>query len=228
MRGHGIGLQPADHVQHTLGVSVGGVNEQSVHTGVNEGHGTLPAVTEESDGGPDSQPAFVVLGGKRVLLGLREVLGGDEALEPALVVNQRKLFDLVGGELVRRFLAADAHMPGDQGHLGHDVADKADGEIRFRHEAGVAVGDDAEEPHALVDDRQAGDPVVRADLVELGQGRFRADGQRVGDHAGFAALDPVHLVGLVLDGQVAVDHAQAALAGHGDSHAGLGDGVHGS
>ena len=226
VRGHGIGLQPADHVQHALGVAVGGVDEEGVHAGVDQGHGPLPAVAEEADGRADAQAALVVLGGQRVLLGLGEVLGGDEALEPALLVNERELLDLVGGQLVRGFLAADADVAGDERHLGHDVADQAEREVRFGDEAGVAVGDDAQQPHALVHHRQAGDPVVRADFVQLGQRGLGADGQRVGDHAGFAALDPVHLVGLVGDGEVAVHDAEAALACHGDRHPGLGDGVH--
>ena len=129
VRGDRIGLQPADHVEHTLGVAVGGVDEEGVHAGVDQRHGALPAVAEEADGRADAQPAFVVLGGQRVLLGLGEVLGGDEALEPALLVNERELLDLVGGQLVRGFLAADADVAGDERHLGHDVADQAEREV---------------------------------------------------------------------------------------------------
>ena len=226
VRRGGIGLEPADHLQHALGVAVRGVHEEGIHTGVDERHGAFPAVAEEADGRADAQAAFVVLGGERVLLGLGEVLGGDQALEPALLVNERELLDLVRGQLVRGFLAADADVPGDERHLGHDVADQPEREVRFRHEAGVAVGDDAQQPVALVHDRQPGDAVACADLVQLGQRGLGADGQRVGDHAGFAALDPVHLVGLVGDGKVAVHDAEAALAGHGDGHPGLRDGVH--
>ena len=54
------------------------------------------------------------------------------------------------------------------------------------------------------------------------------DGDGVDDHAAFGALDLVDFPGLLLDGEVAVDDAEAALLGHGDGHAGLGDGVHGS
>ncbi len=46
------------------------------------------------------------------------------------------------------------------------------------------------------------------------------------DHPGLGPLDEVDLVGLVLDREVAVEHAEAALAGHRDRHPGLGDGVH--
>ena len=51
-------------------------------------------------------------------------------------------------------------------------------------------------------------------------------GDRVGDHAGLGPLDDVDLGGLVLDRQVAVQHADAALARHRDRHPRLGDGVH--
>jgi hypothetical protein len=37
----------------------------------------------------------------------------------------------------------------------------------------------------------------------------------------------VDLAGLLLDGEVAMDDAHAALLGHGDGEAGLGDGIHG-
>ena len=79
----------------------------------------------------------------------------------------------------------------------------------------------------VVDDRQARDAVAAADLVELLEGGVRADGDRVGDHAGLGALDEVDLVGLVLDRQVAVQDADAAVPGHRDRHPRLGDGVHG-
>ena len=56
--------------------------------------------------------------------------------------------------------------------------------------------------------------------------RSGADRDRVGDHAGLGPLDEVDLVGLVGDREVAVQHPDAALPGHRDRHARLGDGVH--
>src|SRR6202161_1014843 len=62
-------------------------------------------------------------------------------------------------------------------------------------------------------------------------GRFsargvRAAGHRMSDHAGLGPLDHVDLLRLLLHGQVAVQDADTALAGHGDRHPGLGDGIH--
>src|SRR5690606_14542471 len=50
---------------------------------------------------------------------------------------------------------------------------------------------------------------------------------RVGDGAGDGLLDLADLLRLLLDGEVLVDDAEAALAGHRDGRGRLGDGVHG-
>ena len=72
----------------------------------------------------------------------------------------------------------------------------------------------------LVDDGEPGDAVLAADLVELLERRLRADRDRVGDHAGLGPLHQVDLVGLVLDREVAVQHADAALRGPSRSPSG--------
>ena len=143
-----------------------------------------------------------------------------------VVVDQRQLLDLVLAQQRDRVVAGDADRAGDQRHRGHDLADLGGRPLGDRDEAHVAVGDDAEQPAVGVDDRQAGDAVLAAELVDLVERGVGADRDRVGDHAGLGPLDQVDLVGLVLDREVAVQHADAALAGHGDRHPGLGDGVH--
>ena len=61
----------------------------------------------------------------------------------------------------------------------------------------------------------------------IGQGRFRADGDRIDHHAAFEALDAADLLGLFFDVQILVNHAHAAGLGHGDGQARFGHRVHG-
>src|SRR5699024_991648 len=75
-------------------------------------------------------------------------------------------------------------------------------------------------------DREPGDAELPAQGVEVLERRLGADGDGIGDAPGLGALDQVHLVGLVLDREVAVEDADAAVAGHRDRHPRLGDGVH--
>jgi hypothetical protein len=92
-------------------------------------------------------------------------------------------------------------------------------------EAEVAVGEDADEPFAL-GDRHAGDFVAAHYFERLGDQLLGRDGHGVDDHAALGALDLVDLAGLLLDGEIAMDDAEAALLGHGDGHARLGHGIH--
>ncbi len=78
-----------------------------------------------------------------------------------------------------------------------------------------------------VGDRNAADAELGAQRVRLAQRGVGAHRDRVGDHAGLGALDEVDLVDLVLDRQIAVQDAHAALTGHRDGHPRLGDLVHG-
>ena len=144
-------------------------------------------------------------------------------LQPALLVDQRQLLDLVPGQQRHRVGAGDADRAGDQRHLRHHVADQPAGIALEPH---VAVGDDAEQLQVAIDDRHTRDPVAPAHRVGLADRGVRGDGDRLVDHAGLGPLDHVDLVRLVLDRQVAVDHAEAALAGDGHRHPGLGDRVH--
>ena len=122
-----FGLEPADHLEHALGVTVRGVDDEQVDALLDQGHRPLPGVAEEADRGADPEPALVVLGGVGVLVGLDEVLQGDQSLEPALLVDQRQLLDLVLGQQLHRVAAADPDRTGDQRHLGHHVADQPAG-----------------------------------------------------------------------------------------------------
>ena len=93
-------------------------------------------------------------------------------------------------------------------------------------EADVAVGEDADRALVRVDDRQAADPVAAHDRERLVERPRRRDRDRVDDDARLRLLDAADLARLLLDRQVLVDEADAALARHADRGRGLGDGVH--
>ena len=88
-------LSRRDHVEQQPDVAVGGVGDEHVDAGLDQGGGPLPGVAEVADRGADHQPAVGVLGGVRELLGLHEVLDRDQAAEPALLVDQRQPLALV-------------------------------------------------------------------------------------------------------------------------------------
>ena len=60
--------------------------------------------------------------------------------------------------------------------------------------------------------------VSPAELVKIRQSHIRGYRQRVGDHAGFAALNNIDLVRLVFNAQIAVKDTDTAVTGHSNSH----------
>ena len=222
----GIGLDAPNHVKRQSRLAVCRVDDQRIDAGLHQRGGTLPGIAEEAHARGHAQTALLVLGRVGVLLGFDEVLNGDQAGELAVLVNQRKLLDLVLRKELVSVLLGDVSRTGDEILLGHHVADLEPVVVLGCDETHIAVGDDAHEPVFAVDYRQAGDVEARAQLVEVGQRHVRIDGERIGYHARFAALDDIDLCGLVVDGEIAMQHADAAVAGHGDCHIRFGDCVH--
>ena len=212
-----------DGFHDAFGVAVGGVNGEDVGFGFGHFDGAFEEIAGGANGGADAEAAVVVFGGAGIFEFFLDVFDGDEALEVEVLIDDEKFFDAMFLEDFFGFVEGGADGDGDEIVLGHDVADEL-GVIFL--EAEVAVGEDAGEAGAAGDGK-AGDAVLVHDFEGLAEGDVGGDGDGVDDHAGFGTLDTVDFFDLAVDGHVAVDDADAALAGDADGEAGFGDGVHG-
>ena len=109
---------------------------------------------------------------------------------------------------------------------GHDVGDRP---LDVGLEAQIAVRQDADQPPflaAVFGDRHARDAVLlhQVERFEDPVGGGERDG--VDDHPALGPLHPVHLRGLLVDRQILVNHAEAAVLRHRDRQARFGDRVH--
>ena len=91
-------LDPPHHLDDRARVAVGGVDDEHVDLGCDEGRRALERVRADADGGPDPQPPALVLRRERVALALLDVLDRDQAPEAPGVVDDRQLLDLVAPE----------------------------------------------------------------------------------------------------------------------------------
>ena len=222
-----VGLEPLDHVEQHPDVAVGGVGDEHVDAGLDQRGGPLPGVAEVADRGADQQPAVGVLGRVGELLGLHEVLDRDQARRggPASSTSGSRSRLCLRSSAV----ASSREMP--TGPVISGIGVITSSTLVVAHSA-TGVNRRSRlvmMPSSRLSASTTGRPETRYSpqmLVELLERRVGADGDRVGDDAGLGPLDEVDLVGLVLDREVAVQHAEAALAGHRDRHPGLGDGVH--
>ena len=212
-----------DGVHDARGVAMGGVDGEDVGLGFGHFEGAFEVVAGCTDGRANAQAALFVFRRARVGAFFLDVFYRDEAFEIEVLVDDEKFFDAMFLQDAFGFVERGADGHGDKIFLGHHRADEL-GMIFFK--AQVAVGEDSGEASAARDGK-AGDAVLGHDFEGLAERNVRGNRNGVNDHATFGALYAVDFFALAVDGHVAVDEADAALAGDGDGQTGFGYGVHG-
>jgi len=210
-------------VEHSLAVSVRGVEDEDVDLGAHELARAVEDVPGDADGGAHPQPPERVLRGVGVLDRLLDVLDRDEALEASGAVDDEELLDAVLVEELLGLIQCGADRRRDQVFLGHA---RGDGLVQPRLEAQVTVGQDADELAPLVDHRNARDLEAGHELQGLDDRLLGPARHGIDDHPGLGALDLVDFGRLGLDRKILVDHAEAARLGHGNREPRLRDRVH--
>ena len=204
---------------------MGGVDGDGIDAPTDERLDAGLEIVADTDGGSAAQAPRFVAAGVGELLALLDVLHRDQPGEPAAAVDERQLLDAVTLEDRLGLVERGTDGCGDEAGRRHEVGDRAVVVGRLA-EADVAVGQDADETSIAIGDRHSGELEAVHHLLGLVQRRPGVERDRVGDHPALAALDLLHLGGLVLDRQIAVDDPDATLTGHGDGHPSLGHLVH--
>ena len=215
-------LDRAHRVHHALSVAVRRVDGEHVDIALGELLGALEEIAGGPDGRAHTEPSMGILGGARIFQLLLNVLDGDESLEHVLVVDHQQLFDAMAVQDLLRLLERGADRDGDQVLLGHHFGDW---DVGAGLKSQIAIGEDADQL-AVLGHRHARDPVAPHDFERIGYFLVGRDGHRVDDHPALTALDAVDLLGLAVDGHVAMDDADAPLLGERDRQVRFGHGVH--
>ena len=164
-----------------------------------------------------------VFGGVWVFKFFLNVFYGDQTFEVVGVVHHQQFLDAMLVQDLFRAFKRGAHRDSDEIVLRHHLTDR---NVKSVLKAEIAVGENADQSLVL-GDRHAGNFVFAHHLQSVGNLVIRAHGHRIDDHATLGTFYLVHLFGLLLYGQVAVNNAQATLLGQSDSHVGFGHCVHG-
>ena len=211
-----------DGVEHALGVTVSGVDDDDVDFGFDERGNAVEHVGGDADSRSCEQSAVFVLRAVGILDRLLDVLDRDESFEIEVLVDEGQLLDAMLAEDLLRLLERGADGRGDEVVLCHALADRL-GHVRLEPE--VAVGDDADQLASL-GHGHAADAELAHQVLRVREGMLGAEMEGIGDDAVLAALDLVDLLRLVFDRHVFVDDADAAFACDRDRELILGDRVH--
>ena len=200
------------------------VDNDRIHTGIDQRLGTVNGVVCDADGRSDTQTSPLVLARVGEGAELDDVAVGDEADELAVAVHHREFFDAVGAQELFGFFKIRSILRNDEVAVCHDVCN---GSVVIFFKTEVAVGDDSDQGIGLVHHRNASDAVFLHDSQSVPYRGFAREGHRVLDHAAFRSLYAAHFGGLLGNGHVLVDDADSTLAGHGDGHGTARHRIHG-
>ena len=100
-------------------MAVSGVDDEHVRSGLGQRNGTIVGIRTDTDRGADAQAPLLVLRRVRKLDLLADVLDCDQALEPAVSVDDGQLLDLVPVQDRPRLLQRRPDRRGDKVALGH-------------------------------------------------------------------------------------------------------------
>ena len=164
----------------------------------------------------------------RILDRLLDVLDGDEPLQPEVAIDDEELLDLLLMQDLARFVERRPDRHGDEILLASSRRSTGRSMLVSKRRSRL-VRMPTSRP-SLLPSSVIGTPEMRYLRISSSASLMRRVGRerdRVDDHAALGPLDSIHLERLLLDRQVLVDDAEAAVLRHGDRHLGLGDRVHG-
>ena len=204
---------------------MGSVDDDSVGTGVDQCLHTLQRVGGDTNAGSHTQTTFLVLAGHGLVLGLGDILIGDEAHQPVLLVHDGQLFNLVPLQNLGSIHQIGMLMGRHQVFFGHHLLDQT---VQTAFKTQVTIGDNAYQTLLVVNNGYAANVVFSHDVKGLGNGAAAGNGHWVVNHTILGTLHDGHLTGLVLNTHVLVNDTDTAFTGNGNGHLALGHGVHGS
>ena len=135
-------LEEGHHLDHGTRVSMCGVHNQNVNTGINERMRTLLRVWSHAHRGSHHEPTISILGSEGVLVRLHEVLHREESPEASIRMDQRQLLHLVLRKQAQGILGIHSDGGREQRHRRHHVPHPASHVIFETH---VSVGDDSDQ-----------------------------------------------------------------------------------
>lgn len=220
------GLDPLDHLDLVHGVTLGGVEDDDIKTGIDKLLQTDLVLWAGADsGGADELLGIWELGGVWEVEVLGQIGAGDHGDEVAGGIDDWELALLGLGE--------DSVGLGEGGALwcSDELSDHDGGDwlLEVLLELDVTVGDDTDELGAelsILSDWETTESPLLLQELDILNGLVLGEDNWVEDEAVLVTLDLLDHLGLLIWRAVVVDNTKATLKSHGDSHLMLGDGVH--
>ena len=204
-------------------MTVSRIDHDGISTSIYQCLHTVEGIGSDADTCGNTQTTLLILAGHGLVLGLRDVLIGNQTDQMIVLIHNGQFLDLVllqdlGGSRQVCLLVG-----GHEVILRHDFLHRT---VQTTLEAQVTVRHDTYKVIAVIDNGDTADMILRHDVEGLSHRRSLGNRDRIIDHTVLSTLDDSHLTGLIVDRHILMDHTDTTFTGNGDSHLRLGDGIH--
>ena len=202
---------------------MGSIDDDGISTSIDKCLHTLQRIGSNANTCSHTQTAFLVLASHRLILGLCNVLIGNQTYQSVVLIDNGQFLNLVLLQNLGSRRQVGLLMGGNEVLFRHHLID---GAVETALETQVAVGDDTNETLLTVNHRDTADMILSHDIESLGNRRTERNGNWVIDHTILGTLNDGHLTGLILNRHILVNHTDTAFTGDGNSHLALRHRIH--
>ena len=202
---------------------MGRVDNNGVGTGIDESLHAVEGVEGDTYTGSYAQTTLTVLTSHGLILGLGDILIGNQTNQMVVFVHNRQLLNLVLLQNLCSSNQVGLLMGRYQVVFRHDLVN---GTVETALKAQVTVGNDTYEVIAIIYHRDTTDMILRHDVECLSNCGAQRNRDRIIDHTVLSTFHDGDLTGLIVDRHILVNHTNTAFTGNGNSHLRLGNRIH--
>ena len=202
---------------------MGRIQNQNVHTCIDQCTCTIQDIVGDTDGGGAKQTTLLITGRVGILDCLFNILNGDQTGKMTVLIHQRQFFHTVLLQNGFCLFQSGADRGGDQPLLrSHHFGDL---NVEIGHKPHIAVGDDTHQ-FAVLADGNTGDLEFTHQRIGFINKVIGRKEEGLIDNAVLTALYPLNFFRLLLDGHILMNDTDAAFPRHGDRHLAFGNSIH--
>ncbi len=198
------------------------VNNQRVHSGVNQGLRPLKSASAHANSRSHPQTAIRILARVRIFHHLLNILNSNQPFEIVVRVHNRQFFNPVLFQNISGLVDRCTGRRGDQVFGRHNLFNRP-GKILLKAQIAVSKYTHQTIVHR---NRHAGNMITRHQFQGVFNGVLRRKKNRINNNTMLRAFNPVNLSRLLFNRHIFMNNANAALSGNGNRHTRFGNRIH--
>src|SRR5215213_4091031 len=216
-------LDVSDSIDDARRVAVRSINHETVDTCLDELVSALAVIAGSADRRRDAQAPEIVFRRCRILNRLLNIFDGDQSFYMFVLVDDEQLLDSVFLQNGFGLFERRAYGNRDERLRRHHFGDR---NVEPRLKTQIAIGDDADEVAAFINDRYAADVKTLHHLQRFTHRTIGTDRHRIDNHPRLGSFYFVDFLGLPFDTQVLVNDTDTTLLRERDCQCRFSDRVH--